>query len=345
MKSIMHISLNLQSCKTKANYFSSVEEAIGAVKMNHIDKVELRFHEGQHICNIEVDFPLSIVGVKGKKTDTILKGSIINRHGNNLKIKNITISNSKNFGILQIGGTLDVQNVVFNGFKRSKLSKVQGFRTAALSLSMGARLKATDIFFNLNNLPAIFIEGINTKATFSNLNICDTLISQFSIQNPPTLTGAIEVTNYGTLLIENSLIENNEYIGISVHDNGKMHLRDTLVKGTKKVQDGNGGYIFGDNIFISSGGTVELHRFSSDYAQRVGITIDNGFLTAENGTVNYNLIGIAFLSNPIEPNYNPFNCIYDDVKFVGNSTKISGALPIPLITPPDRSLCKIITWS
>lgn len=292
-----------------------------------------------------------------KQADIVLNASILNRGGKNLIIRNITIDKPINYGILQVGGTLDMQNVVIKGVAKGRTlerwqeldNEVALVRNACINLSGGALLRAKGIILVKNNLTAIRVDGENTKAVLSGVSIRDNKISQFFIRNPPLMCGAIEVANKGTLCIENSAIENNEYIGIYIHDNGKMHLRSTTVKGTKLVQDTTGRSLYGYNIFIASGATVELRSFVSSYAQGIGIAVEQAYLTAENGYVNNNAIGIWFFSNPAnDPSYNPFYCIYDNVQFVDNVVRNGGmALPIPtsLNSAPDRSLCRIVPWN
>jgi hypothetical protein len=351
MKTIMHICSDSIVGKSRLNYFKTIKEALDAVKTRNADEVELHLHKGIYTCNIKVDKPLSIVGEKGKQSDILLKGFIDNSNGKKLEIKNITIDNSINYGIKQIGGTLDMQNVVITRatYRRKRMGKF--IHDACISLSRGAILKAKNLIMFRNTLTTILVDGENSKAVLSNTVISDNKISKFYIQNPPLLIGVIEVTNKGTICIENCIIENNEYISISVHDNGKMHLRDSTVKGTKQVQNESGNLLFGDNIHIASGGTVELHRFFSSDAQRVGLMVDQGYLTAEDGTINNNSIGICFFSNPVnDPNYNPYNCIYDNVLFINNGTT-NGSLYVALpdidldgSSSIDRSLCKVVPW-
>jgi hypothetical protein len=343
----MHVSSDSIVSRNRSDHLETVTEALASAQAKKSDEVELHLHAGHYDGTITVDKPLTIIGETGNRADIVLNASILNRGGKNLRLRNITINEPKNYGILQIGGTLELQNVLIKGVAIGKTKEVAPFRNACISILGGAILKATGLSLLMNNLVALCVDGENSKAVICDVIVKDNKISSCFIKNPPLMCGAIEVTNKGTLCIEKSTIANNEYRGICVHDSGKMHLRGSTVTGTKQVLDTTGSLQFGDNIFVASGSTVELHSFVSSCAQRVGIFVDQAYLTAENGSVNDNNIGICIFSSPTDDqSYNPYNCIYENVLFVNNATKIgNGDIPLPNSLTPDRSLCKVVPWN
>lgn len=353
MKAIFHINPDLDRENVHSNYYSSAKDALNTVSAKNAEEIELLFYKGYHICNIKVDKSISIIGKSGNANDVKLKASINNSGGKLLKIKDVTIEKSINFGILQIGGSLEMQNVIVHGIKRSRIIENTLVRNAGINLLSGAKLIASNVSLVKNSLTALLVDGINTKAVISDFIVKDNIIPMHFITDPPQLYGAIEVTNNGTLCIENSIIENNEYIGISVHDGGKIHLRNTTVSGTKLVKDSSGNMLFGDNILTATDSIAELHNFLVSTAQLCGIEIDKAYVTAENGKINNNQIGITFLSDPVNnPDYNPFDCIYDNVELVDNGLRVQSLNGVPIQpvsidgTPitPDRSNCRLVPW-
>jgi hypothetical protein len=291
---------------------------------------------------------LSIIGVRSKKTKIFLNGFIKNENGKCLTIKNVTLVPNKK-GISQIGGSLTFVNVIIK--RDTKIYQDDNYRSlnACISVSKGAVLKAKYFKIEYNSLPVIVIDGANTKAVLSGIIIRGAKLSQTlnSNNNKPTCVGALEVRNAATLLIENSLIENNEYIGVCVKDNSRMHLRNSSILNTKEVIDINGNKHFGHNLVVASNSIVELHGFQCSYSENHGILVNNAYLTAERGNINYNQIGISFIDIPTDANYNPDNCIHQNVMIEGNESRIgTDIVPIPDSPQPqpDTSLCKTVPW-
>lgn len=348
MKTTFHICNEPELYKTNPDFFKTIKEALENFDNKSSNEIKLIIHEGVYDCNINLKNSLSIIGDKEKKAKIILNCLIKNENGKRLTLKDVTILIKKSIGISQLGGLLTIVNVTFKTddevFRDNKSLPVN----SCINVSKGAILKANHLQMLINSIPSIIIDGPQTKAVLSNLTIDRAKLIQIPSSNHnTTLIGALEVRNAATLLIENSLIENNENIGVCVKDNSKMHLRDSAIINTKVVTDITGNNFFGDNLIVASGSIVELHRFSCNGAEGAGILVSNAYLTAENGNVNNNGIGIGFLDNPSDANYNPFNCVYENVVFSGNETRLgTGMIPITDLTQtPDRSLCKTVPWS
>ena len=350
MKTTFHISSKPRFFIRKSKYYSSINEALKKIGSKNNGEIKLIIHEGIHNCDINMKSNLSIIGVRNKKTKILLKGCIKNENGKCLTVKNVTLVPNKK-GISQIGGSLTFVNV--NIKRDPKIPQADNRRRldACISVSKEAVFKANNFKIEYNSFPVIFIAGANTKAVLSGIIIRGAKLSQTLNYNRdnPICVGALEVRNAATLLIENSLIQNNEYIGVCVENNSKMHLRNTAILNTKEVIDTNGKKQFGHNLVVTSNSIVELHDFQCSYAENHGIFVSKAYLTAERGNVNCNQIGISFLDPPTDANYNYVNCFHENVKILGNESRIgTGELPLPDSPPdsfqPDTSLCKTVPW-
>ena len=343
MKTTIHISSKPRLIIRKSKYYSSINEALKKIESKNSGEIKLKIHKGIHNCDINMKSNLSIIGGRNKKTKILLKGCIKNENGKCLTIKNVTLDLNKK-GISQIGGSLKFVNVIIK--RDPKIYQDDNYRSlnACISVSKGARLIANKLHMEVRIFPSIVIDGAKTIAILLNATIDRAKLFPIpdSDQDIPPSMGALEVINYATLLIENSLIENNEGIGILVNNNSRMHLRNTTIRNTKSVLCSNGNKFWGHNLVITNSSIVEAHNFSSNEADAAGIYIDNAYLTAEDGSINNNSVGIAFVNPPLESDYYPGNCVHENVRFVGNGSRFSGPFPI---APNPGSKCKTVPWS
>jgi hypothetical protein len=317
--------------------------ALAAANLSNAEEVELHLHPGLHTGRIIVSRSTSIIGEADAASDVQFHGSILNTLGANLVVRNVTLLHSSEPCIVQNGGRAWLKNVTINPALDVALTKPVVPRII-VTLTGGVLFEGDHVTSEGNSFTLFQITGERTKAVLSNVTILLNTFDPASLQTPPLLSGCIEVSDKATLCIENSLLLDNDYIGISVHDGGKMHLRNTTVKGTKSVQK-----ICGVNIAVASGGVADLRGFGVCDAT-MGVYVKEGYLTARDGFVNNNSVGITCFMSTNDPTYNPWNCIYDDVKFIGNGLRIYGDGPVPLPSSPDspgpdRSSCRLVPWT
>ena len=345
MKTTFHISSKPRFFIRKSKCYSSIDEALEKIESKNSGGIKLKIHKGIYNCNINMKSNLSIAGKRWNKKKILINCFIKNENGKCLTIKNVTLVPNKKKGISQIGGSLTFYNVIIKSDPKVHQGGIYQSLNSFINVSMGARFKANNIQMVVNSLPSIVIDGAKTIAILFNATIDGAKLFPIpdSNQDIPPFIGALEVKNNATLLIENSLIENNEGIGIFVNNSSRMHLRNTTIRNTKSAQCSDGYKFWGYNLVITNSSIVELHNFSCNEADGVGIFIDNAYLTAEDGSVKNNTIGIHFGITPLESDYNPGNCVHENVRFVGNVSRISG--PIPMVLNSDLSNCKTVPWS
>ena len=314
----------------------TIREALHIAKEEEADIAEVYVQHGIFKGTVIIDRPTRIIGPDCNGRGAMIDGAILNDKGHYLVVRNIQISGGANFGILQKGGILDVNNVLFNPTVRS-INRSIGM--PILHISNGAQAIIEALKWVGNYSSAVCVMGEGTKVVVSGLNISGFKFALGFIETCPfPATGVIEVGDRATLLAENCILTNNEYVSVYVHDGGQMHFRGGTIDGTKSVETSHGS-IGGHNFLFMSGAKAELRNFISSNAV-IGIALQDAYLTAENGTVSGNLVGIH-LEPPAD--YNPSNCIYDNVQFMNNESKVSGYIPIPVLNP-DRSNCPIIAW-
>lgn len=305
---------------SKKRPYRTVNKALERAKELNLKHLTVSIGSGVYSENLEITRSTSLIGRK----HVILKGSIENSN-HYLHIKNIHIRDALNRGIRQNGGTL----------KLEYCSIMRTSKGIAIELSNGTLALLKNFFLNQNQGKALFLTDENTKVEVQYALISQNFVDPEELEQSYTNNspiGAVEVANGAKLLMEHSLLNDNETRGgVVVRDNGLAHLRFCTISGTNKA-----------NVISFQNSTIEIHNFISQKAEGYGLEVDNAYLTASAGLVRENVVGICFRSLPAD--YNAADCIAGDVLFIDNATRIQGSLPISGPSPPEEPDCPKVSW-
>ena len=116
------------------------------------------------------------------------------------------------------------------------------------------------------------------------------------------------------------MIRDNEGIGLHLRGNARAHLRHVQVARTAFVTVG-GESRYGSNVAVSDGAVLELRGFLVRGAAMAGLFVQDGFLTAEDGVVEGNAVGLH-LSASYVGGYRWDRCLAASVAFNGNGTRV-----------------------
>jgi nitrous oxidase accessory protein NosD len=345
MKTVIHVGSDKGRPDPRLDSFPTIAEALSSARAIDAGALEIRLHEGRYRGHISVNKPLTIAGMTGRQDRTILTGSIVNSRGSPLVLEDFMLGGSSDCRIVQAGGTLHMRNLVLTETTEHRHAAVPSRADARISVTKGAMVVAKDVLLSMNQNPVISVSGQNTRVILSGVLMKDNRAPSFDSvsSGDANIFGAIDVAGGATLLIENSLVLDNDFIGVCIHEGSRMHLRSSTVTGTKRV-DTPTGPAGGINIFIRAEAVVELNCFLVSCAQLAGIHINGGYLTAENGQVRDNRVGISVINAPNDSSYDLFKCAVTGVSYYNNERNLDAdRLPVPESSSTPAS-CPRVPW-
>lgn len=330
---------------TSEKPFGDIQEALKNATTLGIPAVSIRILSETYHGNVWVTQRLRIIGEMYYPTR--FYGSIRNPDGYPLLIRNLLILEADDFGIQQVGGRLSMFDVII---RRTECASDHILAGTAIYLSGGVQAYLEDVILSVNDSGGLWIEGHETKVTVSGLGVISNKANTTRIDDWSNFElgwlAALTVTDRALLLANNLAVHMNEGIGVMVCEEAQAHMRNSNFMATKILQTPLGTF-GGINLTIDSLAVVELRDFASLFAEGASIFLRHAYLTAEDGQIRENTIGIAIFDPPED--YNPADCIGDSVLFIDNTTRVGGSyLPIPSdpLTPsagvPDS--CRRVPW-
>ncbi|MBI4139303.1 right-handed parallel beta-helix repeat-containing protein [Candidatus Uhrbacteria bacterium] len=149
----------------------------------------------------------------------------------------------------------------------------------------------------------------------------------------------VTVADGASLLVDGLELADNDGFGILLLNGSKVHLKNAVLHGSKKV-----GTVEGNNIMLAGGSILEMHGVDVAYADLAGFWNDGSYLTVTDGAFHDNTFGGVTVGLPQLPNVNPLcidpaqnNSVYDN----SEGDKVQS---LDLSTAPLGGTCKTVPW-
>ena len=335
---------------SEANPFRTILEALEEGQTTNVAAISVIILEGTYSNDLNITRATTLTG----RNHPNLKCSIRNLSGYDLTIKSLTISEAQGRAIFQSGGRLIIEDVYIGRTKIVDGDPESGRAIEMVCNDRTAFASFKNVGLSYNEGHALLLSGDFTKAVVLNVQVEHNSVDPTAFESSQEteqiqLIGAVEVANGAKLMMENFTISENACCGVLVRDGGRAHLRNGTVNGTKKYQNR-----FGTNLEVLNGGKLELNNFISSNAEYCGLELKNAYLKMLEGTIRDNLIGIAFLSIPL--NGINSSCTHsglrkeclggDSVQYINNQTVIgSGLLLLPDLMAESCGPCPtLVSW-
>ncbi len=285
----------------------------------------------------------------------ILRGQISNLRGCELAIRDVLIEGAVGNAVQQAGGRLTMRHVELTATRPG----TYGNRDNDAVIYVGSRAVAVldHVTLRANAVRGLYVSGRRTRAHLSHVEL---------ISNRPEVTGlprgeagsafevaALQVSDRATVWSQSLRAYGNAYIAIDVFRGGRAHLRDTLVRGTTRLDLASGDRVGGINIALHAAGVLELHEFRSIGASFVGLCIwDQARLNASHGVVRDNRMGVVIGD---APDVDPSEC-FEDVESYDNEVDFDSTGVAPTAAPTVGELtgrapaaarpntCAVVPW-
>jgi hypothetical protein len=199
----------------------------------------------------------------------------------------VVIERSGRFGIRQIGGSLILSGTfIFDTQTREEFSKAG----TGIYTNDGARTDISDSYVTGSLSSALIIQGVGTQASVRWAAIFDNksnpwLMREHALTPPPGSPmpevrwvpggyGAIEVQDGALLILNDSQVTDNQYMGMRVANGAQARITNTLFSHMRRIPDIESGG--GINIQAKNDGYVYLENVVSSYADLCGLQLYGG---------------------------------------------------------------------
>lgn len=351
---------------TEVAPFQTIPQALTYAKTNMLCNVTVFVKNGIYLENVVIDRSVTIrgesrlgVSIRGRLSNatsaklaldrltlynaTAPGALVVTNASASTTINDVTINSADRRGVYQSGGTLSITNSTIKYTAATSATAGEG---AGVYVTSGTQATLSNVSITFN-AQAIVVAGSGTKLTGSNLTVAG---QEHNPYIDPAATGtaglpAIEVHSGALLLAEWGVWNDNEVLALFVRDGGRAHVRHTYILGTKTILTAGGRNYGGSNIKVSGASSqLQLDDFESSLAV-VGLAMaDGGIITADNGTVQDNAVGIYFDEGTPE---GAETCIdVSTVTFLDNDTKsVWETLAVPSTMPGTPFACPSVPWS
>ncbi len=260
-------------------------------------------------------------------------------------LNGIYIERAERFAIRQIGGSLHMfADQIQNTKTRDEISKAG----TSIWTSDGAKTEILSSIIGGSQSSALIIEGNQTEAVLENVNIYDTKVNPWLMQEHiivltpdlplgpamsplpitiyPKAFAAIEIQQEAQLTMRRSSIDNNEYMGLRVVDNAQARITNTRFSHTRGyVGSESGSWTGGTNIQAKNNGYIYLENITSQHADLCGLQLYGGTADYHAGEVSYNLVGVHITTAGFD-----IRRLQDRVVYFANGRDLDmEALPVP----------------
>jgi len=347
---------------SKGSPFSGLRQAFSYIKSNSLDNITIYIAEGNYKektltipCNIKIKTYSKSELAKSKvvRRPIIKNTKIINQSGYIMELQNISfeassfvlknnsttilkdvdISYAPHQGIYQEGGTLKLVNVAL---LRTKATNQQSHSGTGILLVGGVTAILHDVQLAYNEDGAFRIEGTGSRVYANKVTVKENGCKGSDSAHYTFGNGAVEVSKGAVLFMENSIIMNNEFIGVFIFEGGKAHIRNTTVEGTTSVRTVQGN-LGGANITVYqqtanlSFGTTELEltNVTSTGSDFCGLQIIDAWIRCQDVTITGNMFGLN-IQNPNTINSPGLDVCFDNTSNYNNEVDYSlEYLPVP----------------
>ena len=312
-----------------SNLYAGIKEAIDGAATRNLCKITVMIENGIYVGNLNITRPTKLITKGGHSV--VLVGSISNLQKHDLFIQRISIQRPTDFGLLQMGGNLTLDNVSIYNTSASADARTG----TALELHDGAKGKFTNVTLSNNAGVALYLNGAETKVVAYDLYVNSNKINPTALNELvkdskyQSRIAAIDVAFGATLLVNRFNFANNEITAVFARNYGNVFLKNGTVSGTLDYKTGDFSSIGGNNVLSLSKSRIELDTFTSKNAKACALRMSNAYLKAQNGDVFGNAIGLCTWEMP-EPTYDIIKCMGNTVRFHENGTNYSGqTVPLP----------------
>ncbi len=314
---------------SEENPFRTIIEALGKAGQVNALRVRIFLSQGTYTGDLLITRSTEIIGDETKPT---ILGSITNTHFP-LTLRNIQISQAYKHALKQSGGGLNMQNCVVKLTRRLNSNALSG---RAIVLSSGTIAVFDDVHVRSNQGQALYASGNSTKLTVHNFSANhnrihpDVLNQAISAANFE-YTGAVEIVEGATMLLEEFTIDGNEFLGVLVRNRARAHLRNGTISGTKGFRSADTFY-GGRNLGILYESMVEVHDLTVERAELASIHIHESYLSGSNLHICDNPIGVYAIQQP-ETAYDFFECVHN-LEMQNNAVNFN-SVPLSIADPED----------
>lgn len=316
------------------------------------------FLEDAYIVNTgEYNLKLKSITISGPGETNLLPGVGVEVNNENAytELDKVIIQDAVGNGIKQTGGKLIMNDVSITGTDVKILPFFTGQRFiflkelpdsgAGIFLGGGVEAILTDIDLVGNENGAMIADGKDTKVYAKDWSVWDNYKDEERLRIEPTAiegVGIIEVRNRALLLMEDSSISTNYFIGLLVQNGGRSHVRRTNFFGTSELREPLevDGLSFGGGINILvrqrlnkiNQGIAELEISDgvSTHADSTGFSITDAVVKISRFNITDNSIGVR-LSFPNNLHEFEGECMSDNVFVKDNGQEVvqSEGLSLP----------------
>ena len=226
-----------------------------------------------------------------------------------------------------------MHNCVVKATRRSNANPLSG---RAIVLSGGTIAVFDDVHVRSNLGQALYVSGNGTKLTARNFSANHNLLHPAVLNQTITAgsfdyTGAVEIVEGALMLLEEFIIDGNEFLGVLVRNGARAHLRNGTISGTKGFSTPNVLY-GGRNLGILYESTVEVHDLKVEHAESASIHISESYLSGSSLQILDNPIGVHERQQS-ETAYNFFKCVHN-LEMDNNTINFDG-VALPVQDPED----------
>lgn len=192
---------------------------------------------------------------------------------------------SSGYGIYQTGGRLSMVDSEISGVRRNGDARTVG---AGLYQQAGSA-NLHEVRFRFNGGPAILSEGSDSRIGGSNVVVHgNSVVWNGEMPERPVGLGAVEAGNGAKIVLRNSSLTDNEFIGLLAREDGTIEFTGGYVQETQMAEeDDHGG--FGAYALA---GSVRLEDFTLSRNEFCGMAVAHeGDLDAQAGLVEHHPIG------------------------------------------------------
>ncbi len=355
-KECVHVTLHVDSDRpgtdpdgSSAHPFGSIAAALDAAAAQHVCGVSVVAAPGTYAGDLVITRDTSIIGaVERRRPQVVIRGSLESDGAYDLSIygvafiespraairvsnpcaytvvQAISIESASDFGIDIDGGAFAANDVLVASTRGTITVIASGL---GIRIQGGAQAAMSEVELTDNDGGGFTVVGETTRA----------YARRFTVSRNRVVGGLFSViaavsSDRALLLMEGSVIEDNEYIGLLGAARSRIHFRVGEITGTRRselpVFLGREG---GVNAFSHNNSILELHTFKLANGALAGEEyVLGGTGISTDGEVSGNLIGVSLVGSMF-----PMACITRDVYFDNVKDFDGDAIPLPDVRPPD----------
>jgi hypothetical protein len=158
---------------------------------------------------------------------------------------------------------------------------------------------------------------------------------------------ALEARNHSLLYMENVTVDDNDFLGLSVHDGARAYAGTATFANTHACEGEDGRDYGGINVSARRNGTIQVENFESGHAAHAGLQVHTSYGSARVGFVHDNMVGLNLLLPAGWPFDEAVDCLSDAVIYLNNNHQNLDTTELPV--PPDGLTpssyeCPTVEW-